>query len=352
MPHLKRFSQIEKIDDFSFHREPQHEYQVQFDREFILKGLVKPKPLDDLESTIPRVLSEETKRAVINVIKKTCNDIKVGKTIDSTPAKKISEKLVKEVISNRKAMLELFQMKSFEEYTFVHSINVCLISILVGIEMGYTESDLKKLAGGALFHDIGRLKLPKELLDCSRSLTPKELSEIKQHPIYGLEIIKDDEIDEISRVIILQHHERNNGQGYPYGLKGTEIHPAAVICGLADVYDALTSKRPYRNALMPYEAMKHIVIASADNFRPEITGCFLRSLSIYPMGSLVKLNTGEIGRVVRANRKAVMRPVVRFLLDYEGEPFADLIEIDLTQHPHRYIAEAVNEEVLKAKASG
>lgn len=352
MPHLKRFSQIEKIDDFFFPREPQHEYQVQFDREFILKGLVKPKSLDDLESTIPRVLSEETKRAVLNVIKKTFNDIKVGKAINSTPTKKISEKLVEEVMSNRKAMLELFQMKNFEEYTFVHSINVCLISILVGIEMGYTKSDLKKLAGGALFHDIGRLKIQKELLTRSGPLTPKEFSEIKQHPVYGSEITKDEEIDEISRAIILQHHERTDGQGYPYGLKGTEIHPTAVICGLADVYDALTSRRPYRNALMPYEAMKHIVIASADNFRPEITGCFLHSLSIYPMGSLVKLNTGEIGRVIRANRKAVMRPVVRFLLDWEGEPFADLIEIDLTHHPHRYITEAINEDVLKATASG
>ncbi|MEW5768296.1 MAG: HD-GYP domain-containing protein [bacterium] len=350
MPQLERFVQIEKIDDFSLPREPRHEYQADFDREWILRGLIKPKSLEELEETIPRILSAETKRAVIKAIEDTTNKIKMGKAAAYEPIRKISQSLTEEIMAHQKAMLNLIKMKDFEDYTFTHSINVCLISILVGLEMGFTKSELEELASGALFHDIGRLKLSKDLLNRPGSLAPGELDEIKQHPILGWEMISNDEkIDEVSRAIILQHHERHSGQGYPYGLKGEEIHPNAVICALADVYDALTTERPYRNALTPYEAMKYIVIASDNAFRADIAGCLLRSLSIYPMGSLIKLNTGEIGRVIRANRNAVIRPVIRLLLDYEGEPFTDLIDIDLTQQPHRYIVEAVNEEALRAK---
>ncbi|MBU0568325.1 HD-GYP domain-containing protein [bacterium] len=353
MPQIaKKFVRIERVEDFPFEREPKYEHQAAFDREWILKSLIEPQSLESLQSTIPRVLSEETKKDVVDIMKKNIiHKIEIGESVDLTAISQISSRLVTEISRNPKAMLNLIKMKNFEENTFTHSINVCLIAILVGLEMGFSKAELEELAKGALFHDVGKLRVRKELLTYPGPLTEEEFSEVKQHPFFSLNFIScDEEIGEIPRSIITQHHERYDGQGYPLKLKGDKIHSAAVICALADVYDALTSKRPYRKPLIPYDAMRHIIRASAKQFSPEICSHFISTLSIYPLGSLVKLNTGEVARVIRANKETPIRPVIRLILDYQNQPLTEIVELDLIHQLHRYIVRAIDESLLKYHA--
>jgi HD-GYP domain-containing protein (c-di-GMP phosphodiesterase class II) len=311
------------------------------------KGFIDQSALDkrvaEFVEKIPSPISNETNQAIIEVLSQTLNDAKLGKIIDHEPTKAVVKRLVEEVISTPNTLLRLLRMKKYDDYTFTHSINVCVLSVVTGYQLNMSTDVLEELALGAILHDVGKIFIRKEILNKQGELSNMEFEEIKRHPIYSYRVFcADQNAGQIPRLVAYQHHERYNATGYPQKLSGTQISDYAVITALADVYDALTTDRTYRRKYLPYEAMKLILSLSPGHFCSHITRAFLSTMSIYPPGSIVRLNTGEVGIVVQANKDAVLRPVIKLLVDAEGKNYAGAHQIDLVKERHRYITEAVD----------
>ncbi len=293
------------------------------------------KTVTDGESLL---VSKQTQVIAFKAVSNIINSVKLNQGVDTKSSREVATQLVAEIMKTPDAVMNLIDIKSFDDYTFTHNINVSTISVIIGQSMGLPQSDLIELGMGSLLHDVGKLKVSLSILNKEGKLTEGEFAEMKRHPQFGYEILcKSGEISERSRMVALQHHEKFQGRGYPKGLKGKDISLFARICSIADVYDALTTDRPYRVALTPYDAIK-IVMSGADNqFDPNVLGSFVRRFSLYPSGSLVVLNDGSVGLVLRTNPAAVVRPVIKILMDGKGNRLKKRAETDLMVEKGLYI---------------
>jgi len=233
--------------------------------------------------------------------------------------------------------LDLEKFKQHDYGTFVHVLNVALLSAITGLQLGYTERRLKYLTLGALLHDLGKLKVPREILNKPGSLTKEEFAIVKQHPIVGKEMLKDTHLLTSVMAMVSEHHERWNGKGYPYGLSGNNIHRDAQIIAVTDVYEALTADRPYRKGFPPYHALEMILAWSGKDFNPIVVQAFLKSLILYPENAIVTLNTGEVGVVIAMPMQMPTRPLLRILFDCNGRFINREIYVDLMQDLTRFI---------------
>ncbi|MEW6618446.1 MAG: HD-GYP domain-containing protein [bacterium] len=315
----------------------------------ILKNAEAKKLIQD----IPVLLSNQTKEEAIKVVYTSLQEARAGRMIDKMTVREVVTKLIEEVISNYEdSLINLMDIRTYDKYTFSHSINVCTLSTLIGLKQKLKRKDLEDLAIGSLLHDVGKILIRHEILDKPGRLTPEEFEEMKKHPIYSYNILsREKDISEVPRMVAYAHHERYDGRGYPRKLVGVEIPQFAVMTSIADVYDALTTDRPYRKGLLPHDAMRIIISQTYSDFAIDVVRAFLRTLSIYPLGSLVKLNTGEIGLVVKVNERAIVRPVIRVLIDAKGEliPFSKVKDIDLTKDATRFIECPESEEIFGKK---
>ncbi|GAB4282108.1 MAG: hypothetical protein Kow0029_27510 [Candidatus Rifleibacteriota bacterium] len=284
------------------------------------------------------VVSKKTQVVAFKAVSNMINCVRSGHGIDVKETKEVSERLVEEVLQAPDAIMNLMDIKSFDDYTFTHNINVATISLLIGQAMGLSREEMNELGCGALLHDVGKLKIPLSILNKDGKLTDQEFAEMKSHPTYGYEILRKSKgISERARMIALQHHEKFQGGGYPKRLKNTEISLFARICAVADVYDALTTDRPYRVAMSPYEAMK-ILNAGIDNhFDPKVLTSFVRKFSLYPAGSLVVLNDGSYALVLKNNPSSVIRPIIKIIMDSSGRKLKDRVEINLLEYKDLFI---------------
>ncbi len=191
-------------------------------------------------------------------------------------------------------------------------INVAILGTKVGVGLGYYGEELHRLALAGLVHDIGLFTVPAALITKNGRLTREERALIEQHPQRGYEVIATSGPSyHWLADLIRQAHERSNGQGYPNRLQGRQIHEMAQICGVVDVFDALVSERPYRRRLLPHEAVKELLVAERATFPREILKALVEQLSVYPLGTTVRLTTGEVGVVGKVNSRYPLRPVVR-----------------------------------------
>ncbi len=293
------------------------------------------------------VISKKTQVVAFKAVSNVIHSVRAGHGIDSGQTKEVSEKLVEEVLQAPDAIMNLMNIKSFDDYTFTHNVNVATISLLIGQALGLTLDDMNELGTGALLHDVGKLKIPLSILNKDGKLTDEEFSEMRSHPTYGYEILcKSSGITERAKMVCLQHHEKFGGGGYPKRLKGQQINLFARICAVADVYDALTTDRPYRVAMSPYEAMK-ILNAGIDNhFDPKVLTAFIRKFSLYPAGSLVALNDGSVALVLKNNPGSVIRPVIKVVRDAKNKKLKDRVEIDLREFKDLYIKGPADPRVL------
>ncbi|GAB6172883.1 HD-GYP domain-containing protein [Paradesulfitobacterium aromaticivorans] len=233
--------------------------------------------------------------------------------------------------------LDLEKFKQHDYGTFVHVLNVALLSALTGMRLGYKEKRLKYLTLGALLHDLGKLQVPKEILNKPGSLTDDEFAIMKRHPLMGEEMLRNTRLLNSVTAMVREHHERWNGKGYPFGLKGDSIHPDAQIIAVTDVYEALTGDRPYRKGLPPYHALEMIIAWSGKDFNPKVVQAFRESLILYPENAIVTLNTGEMGVVVAVPLQMPTRPLIRLLFDSNGRFLNREIYVDLMQDLTRFI---------------
>lgn len=227
---------------------------------------------------------------------------------------KISEDIIKEIISNKNVLISLVDIKNMDTYTYQHCINVAVLSLVLGVELNLNKNELKSLCLGAILHDIGKIFIPPKILNKEDKLTEEEYEIVKTHTIKGFDYLKDYyDIPPTARIIALQHHEQVDGKGYPKGLKGDDIYKLSKIVAITDVYDALTSDRPFRKAFSPNEAIEYIMANGNIKFDYEFVRKFVQKIIPYPVGTLVKLSNGEIGIVKRINEDFILRPVIEII---------------------------------------
>lgn len=294
------------------------------------------RAVSEIRSSFRQMMGDQIKRTSIT-------GLQLGKAFRG-----VMDMILNDMSSHKESMIMLTNISAMDDYLFQHSLNVCIYSTMLGMAHGYTREELMTLGIGALLHDIGKTQIPLELLRKKEPLTDKEFDLIKQHTVYGFQFLKDEpNISLLAAHCALQHHERMDGSGYPRGLKGTEIHEYARLIGIVDSYDAMTTHRVYRNAMLPHQALEIIFAGSGTLYETAKVELFRDKIAIYPIGITVTLNSGEKGVVVDLNSKAPHRPVVRLLYDAEGQELKDTPEIDLSKALSVMIV-GVNETALNS----
>ena len=267
----------------------------------------------------------ETARDVLDSIRK-------GNPFSVSKVEEAAQDIVESIVRNPDALISLCQIKGYDEYTYTHSVDVSVLATSLAYSLGYNHEQLLQVCVGGVLHDIGKMKVPESILNKPGKYTEWEFNIMKKHPDYGLEIANGKKnISEFSKAIIIQHHERFNGKGYPRGLFGMEIAEIGLIGAVADVYDALTSNRVYRAAWTPQKALAVIFQGCDEEYSREIVERFTKQMGIYPVGSFVRLVSGEMGVVIRIDRGNLLSPVVLILFDAAGSRLDQPVEYDLSK---------------------
>ncbi len=308
---------------------PLPEHRMEVDHRFETQGInISQSSGGRHEYTDRRSFEEEVGEAVNTYqrahryIRNVLEDVRLGRSVDVQEARQTADRIADSVVRNEHALVWLTQLKHRDEYTSQHSLNVCVLAVLFGRHLGLAERELRDLGLGALLHDIGKMRVPLEVLNKPDRLTREEVALLKEHPNHGYEILKNAVGVPGSAVDVAYcHHERVDGSGYPRGLEGEHIPLFAKIVSVVDVYDAITSDRVYHIGISPHEALNLMYGWAPKSFDRGLLEQFIRCLGIYPIGSIVELDTGEVGVVITVNRARHLRPLVILLLDRTKAPY-------------------------------
>ncbi|MFV1974324.1 MAG: HD-GYP domain-containing protein [Candidatus Scalindua sp.] len=290
---------------------------------------------------------EDLYASIYNFVEGIINSLKRKKRFDIEKGLEI----VKNIVHTEKAASILYgkavQGNGIPDNLAAHSANVCIYSLMLGRGANYSHGQLIELGITALLHDIGMVFVPKEIVNKRGKLTTSEFKQIRKHPNYSYKILQTlgKEYLWIAKVVS-QEQERENGQGYPNGLKGDEIHDYAKIIGIVDVYEALTHHRPQRRGHMPHDAVKLILGTQKDLFSDEVKRLLLTKLSCFPLGSYVKLNSKAICKVIEVYENSPLRPTVEILFDSQKRKLPNKKIIRLTEAPLLHITSTVYESNL------
>jgi len=228
-----------------------------------------------------------------------------------------------------------------------HMANVGIIATKIGFGLNYPESELVRLAEVALVHDLGMARLPRSIIDKPGRLTPEEFELVKEHPRYTYEMIREagEEFHWIAE-IAYQEHEKHQGQGYPRGLKGEEIHPFASIIQAADIFEAFSHPRAWRRKFITHDALQKVIRLKEDYLPSQVVKAMVNEFSLFPLNSYVQLNNGEIGRVVEIERDNLLRPKVEIVYDAKGNKVEPPKTVNLKEMPFLFIEKSIDEEEL------
>lgn len=241
--------------------------------------------------------------------------------------------IVDEILENKTMMVNMVDLKVFDDYTYYHSVNVAVLSIVIGTSSGLGKEQLCDLGIGAILHDIGKVFVKKEVLNKSGILSDSEFLEIKKHSLLGFDYMKKDfSLNHSAKTGILDHHEKYGGGGYPNNLEGSDISLFGRIISIADVYDAMTSDRPYRKGIIPSEVIEYIMGSSSVLFDPELVNLFIRKIAPYPIGTIVKLSNGLTGIITENYEHYCLRPKIRIFND--GDHDVTPYEISLADNEY------------------
>lgn len=247
--------------------------------------------------------------------------------------KNITDSIISDISGNSNLMIDLYSLKTHDDYTFQHSVNVCVLAIVLGVKAGLNGIELRELARGAMLHDIGKMHIPFEILSKDSLLTDEEYEIVKRHTNEGFSfLLNDSNVSPKIAIVAYQHHERFDGTGYPDGIGGEQMHLYSKIVALIDTYDALTSDRVYRKRYNNDKALSIINEESEGKFEPKLLELLKNCVVQYPSGSLVKLNTGETAIVLRNNSSILNRPTIKLLADADGKKIENSLEIDISQN--------------------
>ena len=258
------------------------------------------------------------------VAQETMESAKSRRSINTIKSKRAIQFLIDRLIKDEGNLMSLTAIKSFDEYTFAHSVNVCILSVALGTRLGLPKSELSELGFAALFHDVGKVKLPIEILNKPGELTGEEWAEVRKHPIFGVKVLLSrrsiDKFCTRAMVVSFEHHLNLDHSGYPQMSAKRDLDLFSLIVTIVDVYDSMTSGRVYaRTPLTPDEALRRMLQQQGKSFDAVLLKVFINMLGIYPVGSVVILDTGEIGVVMEANPAELSRPQVAIIADRCGK---------------------------------
>lgn len=267
---------------------------------------------------------------------KIMEDVREGKKLSLADVRDAVEPVVQSVLRNADAFLWISILRKRDSYEYSHAINCSLLAATFGRHMGFAEKILINLASGGLLLDVGKADLPRDLLLRTEQLSEEQLAQVKAHVEAGLKVADVSGIRSPDVLDMLRHHhERHDGTGYPNGLMRNQIPLFGRMAAVIDSYDAMTSERPYRKALAPHQALQQIYRQRDALYQAEIVEQFMQCLSVYPTGSLVELNTGEVAIVMAQNQARRLRPRVMILTGADKQLAEEFIEVDLLTQPYR-----------------
>ena len=266
-------------------------------------------------------------------IDRALEDVRLGQAVNTDEARELVIEVASSITRSPHAMMWLTNMKERDEYTSIHCMNVCIMAVSFGRSIGMSKSELEIIGLGGLLHDIGKMRVPLEILNKPSKLTVEEFDVMKTHPMEGFNMLSEQGDLPLEVLdIVKHHHERRNGKGYPSQLNGDEINNMTRMVAIVDVYDAITSDRCYHDAITPYDALKNMYEWVNEDFDKEIIEQFIKCLGIYPIGCVIELNLGHVGIVVSASEKSKLRPIVMLVLNSKRERFPTPKLINLA-HP-------------------
>ncbi len=253
-----------------------------------------------------RVISD-SKKAVATMF----DDARMGKAVSVGAAMQMVDDIAASVDRNLGALISLVRLKNKDEYTYMHSVAVCALMVALAKELGLSESEIRQAGLAGLLHDIGKAGIPSDVLNKPGALTDEEFSLVKLHPERGHQLLMQANIlDEVVVDVCLHHHEKVNGMGYPHQLQADEISLFAKMGAVCDVYDAITSNRPYKAGWEPGISMQRMAQWEG-HFDDTIFKAFVKSVGIYPIGSMVKLKSGRLAVVIDQSQKSLLMPLIK-----------------------------------------
>lgn len=304
-----------------------------------VRRVVEEKPKEDQqpENRVPmkkeieqaKKVRTEAKKVVTDVL----NDIKLGKQIETEKVTHVVDNMVESIFNNRHALTSLSRIKSRDEYTFQHSVNVCVLMLSFARTCKVDRETMRHIGTGALLHDIGKMKVPNDVLNKEGKLTDEEFTLMKSHVVESVKILSETAgIPEVASEIAGQHHERYDGTGYPKGLKGEDISLFGRMAAIVDVYDAITSNRVYHSGMEPAAALKKMFDWSKHHFDEIVVQNFIRCVGIYPVGTLVMTDSKFLGVVIEPGEESLLHPVLRLVYNVKKDHFIEPHDLDLSEN--------------------
>jgi HD-GYP domain-containing protein (c-di-GMP phosphodiesterase class II) len=265
------------------------------------------------------------KEAVVSMFQ----EARMGKAIEAEAAAPLVEEISNSVLRNPGALISLARLKTADDYTYMHSVAVCALMIALSRQLGLEEQQTRDAGMAGLLHDLGKAMIPLEILNKPGKLTDAEFALVKTHPEEGHKLLLEGKgISEVAKDVCLYHHEKVDGSGYPEGLNNETISLFARMGAVCDVYDAVTSNRPYKAGWDPAESIKRMAEWKG-HFDPTVFQAFVKSLGIYPVGSLIRLESGKLGVVVEQGEQSLLKPKVRVFFSTKSQAYIkpELIDI-------------------------
>lgn len=287
----------------------------------------------------PLLLQEQTRVKAIYTLRNAFHKCRLSKSssVNIDVLTDSVKSIIENILTNKNTIIQATDIRKHDDYTFAHSINVCALSTLIGSLCGYSSKMLYELSLGALLHDVGKTQIPLKILNKPASLTNDEFELVKAHSEIGFELLRHTKsFSVVPMHAAFQHHEKYDGSGYPRRLAGKDIHEYARIVAIADVYDALTSDRAYKKACTPDVARRIMLKESVGHFDPTLINLFFSHVAVYPIGTIVKLNTDFYAVVVDVHEGKVMYPTIRLLADPNKNLIVNSQIIDLSENKISY----------------
>ncbi len=257
---------------------------------------VKSYPDEPVENILEPV-KQETMVVAAETLKAVADTATTTGRLDIERILEVVDDIVDQVLRNRNVVYSIADIKAFDDYTYGHSVDVCVLAVMCAAELGMTRYDLLDLGTGAILHDLGKLFTPKAILSKPSPLSGDEWDVIRRHPWDGFQMLRK-QVPLMSAHVAFQHHERYDGSGYPRGLTDGQTLDIAKVTAVADSYNAMTSDRPYRKGLMPHQALPILAREAGKSYNPDVVRAFIKIVAAYPLGTVVRLSDGSVATVV------------------------------------------------------
>lgn len=310
----------------------------------VMAGKAEPSqpispPQEPEPSPIPFAVELPAARQVYKaaklVIQQAMEDVRMGRALNMEAVSEVVGSMAESILRSPDALMSLTRLKQFDEYTFFHSVNTAALALSVGRHLGYVRAQLLQLGTGMLLHDIGKTKIPVEILNKPGRYQADEFEIMRQHVLRGTEVLSNTTgLTDMFLKPALEHHERVDGTGYPHQRSKTDLSQFGLIAAIVDIYDAVTSDRCYHKGKTPHDTLQLLYqLGTQGHVDGALVQQFIQVVGVYPVGSCVSLNTGETAVVRQFNHQAPIRPLVVLITDETGHQRCSPVDLDLAAQP-------------------